>query len=226
MVTSLPALPRCLEQILVIVIPAPHVRCPGRELLGTHGRDHRCDPAPGTPRYSPRPGRNPPSASRLSLYWVYTFTKNSLLPLTHITGLVFQNDRLPRHPPFLDSLPDQRLLPREFSLSLLHFDKHDADRIDLLVLRIRVTVKDNKIDRVADEPGIGRGEGELRQERGHLLGDPALQRGPRAVDGILPDLTCAFEFPVFEIVSRPLFDHGDPLPEEEVCSENAEKEGG
>ena len=71
---------------------------------------------------------------------------------------------------------DQRLFPRKFSLPLLHFDEHDADRIAILVLRLRVTVKDHEVDRAPYEPGIGRGEGELRQERGHLFGDPALQR--------------------------------------------------
>jgi len=59
----------------------------------------------------------------------------------------------------------------------------------------------------------------------HLLGDPALQRGARAIDGILTDLICALDLPAFEIVFCFLFDHGDPLPEEKVRHEEAEEEG-
>ena len=67
-------------------------------------------------------------------------------------------------------------------------------------------------------------EWKLRQKRGHLLGDPALQRRTRAVDGILPDIICAFELPAFEIVSCPPFDCADLLAEEEVRSNDAEDE--
>ena len=56
-----------------------------------------------------------------------------------------------------------------------------------------------------------------------MLGDPALQRGTRAVDGILPDIARAFEIPAFEIVSCPLFVHADPCTEDEVCGDDAEE---
>jgi len=140
-------------------------------------------------------------------------------------GFILQKDRPPRNPPFLDRSFDQRLFPREFSLSLLHFDKHDADRIAFLVLRFRVPIKDHEVNWIANEPGISRGERKLRQERGHLLEDPALQRGARTVDGILPDIICAFELPAFEIVSCPLFVHTDSCAEDEVRNDEAEEEG-
>jgi len=47
---------------------------------------------------------------------------------------------------------------------------------------------------------------------------------PRAVDGILPDIVCAFEFPAFEIVSCPPFDCADSLAEEEVRGDDTEEE--
>ena len=39
----------------------------------------------------------------------------------------------------------------------------------LIVLFLSVPVKDNKVNRVADEPGISRRDRKLRQERDHLL---------------------------------------------------------
>lgn len=69
-----------------------------------------------------------------------------------------------------------RLFPDEFTLSRLHFHEHDTDPVSPVVFDIHVPVKDHKVDRVADEPCIGRGERELRQERGNLPGDPPFER--------------------------------------------------
>ena len=65
----------------------------------------------------------------------------------------------------------------------------------------------------------------LRQERGHLPGDPARQHRARSIDKILPDIARAFELPAFEIVSCPPFDCADLLAEEEVRGDDAEDEG-
>jgi hypothetical protein len=43
--------------------------------------------------------------------------------------------------------------------------------------------------------------------------------------GIFPDITCAFEFPAFEIVSCPPLDYADLLAKDEVCGDDAEEEG-
>jgi len=48
---------------------------------------------------------------------------------------------------------------------------------------------------------------------------------PRAVDGILADIVCAFKLLAFEIVSCPPFDYADLLAEEEVRGDEAEDEG-
>jgi hypothetical protein len=155
---------------------------------------------------------------------VVPVNKPSFLSGTLAHFLILQKNRPPRNPPFLNRLFDQPLFSSKFSLPLLHFDEHDTNRVSLLVLHLSIPVKDNKVDRVADEPGISRRKRKLRQKRGHLLGDPALQRGTRAVDGILPDIVCAFELPAFEIVSSPPFDCADLLAEEEERGDDAEDE--
>ena len=53
----------------------------------------------------------------------------------------------------------------------------------------------------------------------------SFQRRTQAVDGILPDIVCAFELPAFEIVSCPPFDCADLLAEEEVRCDDTEDEG-
>jgi hypothetical protein len=46
----------------------------------------------------------------------------------------------------------------------------------------------------------GKSERKLRQERGHLPGDPALQHRARSIDGVFPDIALTFELQAFEIV--------------------------
>ena len=69
-----------------------------------------------------------------------------------------------------------QFVPHKSSLPLLYFYEHDIDRIPLLVFCVSVPIKDKEGDRVPDEPDISRRKKKLRQERGHLPGDPALQR--------------------------------------------------
>jgi len=46
-------------------------------------------------------------------------------------------------------------LHQESPLPLLHIHEHDIDRIPQLVICVSVPIKDNEVDRVSDEPGIG-----------------------------------------------------------------------
>ncbi len=96
--------------------------------------------------------------------------------------LILQKNRPPGYPSFFNRPLDHRLFPHEFSLPLLRFYQNDTDRISLLVLCVSVPSKDNEVDRSPDEPGISRRERKLRQERGYLHGDPALQHRARSID--------------------------------------------
>jgi hypothetical protein len=74
------------------------------------------------------------------------------------------------------SMPDDRIkkwgLPKVCTLcgetnpfdkiQLCSVNEHDTDRISLLILDLGIPVKDNKVDRVPDEPGISRSKRKLR----------------------------------------------------------------